>query len=174
MSKVLWSPWRHDYIKSFSEGMVRECLFCRLAQLSDDYAYILYRGNKAYVVLNAYPYNSGHLMIAPYRHVASIDELDDEELIEVAKLVRLCINVLKKALKPDGLNIGVNIGRAAGAGVEGHVHVHVVPRWIGDSNFMPITSGYKPLPIALTETYGLLKEEFKGKSFNSISKLKAS
>lgn len=100
-------------------------------------------------------------MIAPYRHVASVDELDDEELIEVAKLVKLCVSILKKALKPDGVNIGVNIGKAAGAGVEGHIHVHVVPRWIGDSNFMPVTSGYKSLPMALVEMYELLKEEFK-------------
>lgn len=164
MSKVLWSPWRHEYIKSFSEGIIYECLFCKLAQLSDDVAYVLYRGNKAYVVLNAYPYNCGHLMIAPYRHAASVDELDDEELIEVAKLMKLCVKVLKNALKTDGVNIGVNIGKAAGAGVEGHVHIHVVPRWIGDSNFMPVASGYKSLPIALTEMYKLLKEEFKGKA----------
>ncbi len=157
--KIIWSPWRYGYVKRIDRE--EECLFCRLQRMSDDEAYILYRGKYCYAVLNTYPYNCGHTMVSPYRHVASIEDLSRDELLEAMEIVRLVIKAMRRAFNPDGFNIGVNIGRAAGAGVEGHVHIHVVPRWTGDSNFLPVVSGYKSLPIALSETYKLLKKELE-------------
>jgi len=156
--QIIWSPWRSEYIKSFTKPhRERICLFCTLPKKEDKEGYIIYRGKRAYVVLNAFPYNSGHLMIVPYRHVSSLEYLDDDELFELVKLVKKSIAVLKEALKPDGINVGVNIGRAAGAGIEFHVHIHVVPRWAGDANFMPIIGNAKSLPVTLDETYRLLR-----------------
>lgn len=157
--KILWNPWRYEYIKEFSsKSASEECLFCRLQKESDDRALILYRGKNAFVVLNAYPYNSGHLMVAPYAHIGDPAELDDDTVLEIASLVRKSLRVLREVFKPDGFNIGANIGRAAGAGVPDHFHVHVVPRWVGDANFMVIISNTKPLPLALREAYSMLKE----------------
>ncbi len=161
MYRIIWSPWRYEYIKELSKE--RECLFCKLPRMSDDEAFIVYRGEYSYIVLNTYPYNSGHVMIAPYRHIGLIEELNDREIDEMMKFVKKIVVVMKKAFNPDGFNIGINIGKAAGAGVEDHIHIHVVPRWTGDSNFLPVASSYKSLPIALTETYKLLK-----KVWNSI------
>lgn len=158
--KILWNPWRYEYVKKASrnEG---GCLFCELQKKRDDEAYIVHRGKRGFVVLNAYPYNSGHVMIAPYQHVGSLEELDDETLLEMGKLVQLTIKALRKAFSPDGFNIGVNIGRAAGAGVPGHVHIHVVPRWVGDTNFMAIIAETKPLPTALKESFDLITAAFR-------------
>lgn len=153
--KILWNPWRYQYIKN--AGKEGECLFCNLRSSEDRGAYIVLRGERAFAVLNAYPYNSGHLMIAPYEHVGDLEELDDETLLEMMGMLKLLIRALKKAMNPDGFNIGVNIGRAAGAGVPGHVHIHLVPRWTGDTNFMGVIAGAKTLPAALDETYNLIK-----------------
>lgn len=153
--KVLWNPWRYEYIKHSGER--GECLFCRLQRLSDDEALIIYRGSNSFVVLNAYPYNSGHLMVAPYKHVSDPTSLEDETLVEMVSLVKKSIRALREALSPDGFNVGANLGRAAGAGVPDHFHIHVVPRWVGDSNFMAIIAGVKPLPLCLREAYELLK-----------------
>ncbi|WP_440060149.1 HIT family protein [Thermogladius sp. 4427co] len=160
--RILWSPWRYQYVKSAIGGS-NECLFCKIKDQNDEDAYIVYRGEFNFVVLNAFPYNSGHLMIAPYRHVDSLEKLDDRELLEMVHLINDSIRALRKALNPDGFNIGVNIGRSAGAGVPGHVHVHVVPRWTGDSNFMPVIADTKVLPVALSEVYKLLKENWPRK-----------
>ncbi len=158
--RIIWAPWRYEYIKTTVSKDKQECILCKLPKMNDEEAYIVYRGEHAYVVLNAFPYNSGHLMIVPYKHVASLEDLSMDELIEINKLVIASLKALKKAMNPEGFNIGVNIGKVAGAGIEEHVHVHVVPRWCGDSNFMPVISGYKSLPISLMETYKLLKKHW--------------
>ena len=164
--KILWNPWRYEYIKSFTnreaEGLRKqECLFCKLQYLNDEEALIVHRGNKAFTVLNAYPYNTGHLMIAPYQHVGDPTQLDRETLLEIIELVNKSILTLREAFHPDGFNIGANIGRASGAGVPDHFHIHVVPRWVGDANFMAIIADTKPLPIALKEAYELIRKYWK-------------
>lgn len=163
MRTILWAPWRSVYIKSITRDKKDQkmCLFCELQKKNDDEAYIVYRGSKNYIVLNAFPYTTGHLMIVPYRHVSTIEELDDEEILEMIKLAKLMIKILKKEYRPDGFNIGINIGRAAGAGIEGHIHLHIVPRWVGDSNFMSIIANTRVLPEALDETYKKLKNRVK-------------
>jgi ATP adenylyltransferase len=155
----LWSPWRMQYIESAISGTSDEgCLFCDApARGDDEAAYILLRGSLAYVLLNAFPYNSGHLMIAPFRHVSEIESLTPEEAADAHALLSRSIAALKKVAKPDGFNVGVNLGRVAGAGIPGHLHWHVVPRWNGDTNFMPILGETKVLPELLTETYARLE-----------------
>jgi len=154
----LWAPWRIRYILSPNKD---ECIFCKaLKQNKDEANYILIRENKAFVVMNTFPYNNGHLMVAPLRHVGDIEKLDSEELNGMVKLVKKSVEVLKKTLKPDGFNLGMNLGKVAGAGVEGHLHIHIVPRWSGDTNFMPIISGTKIMSQALDEAYKMLKENF--------------
>lgn len=135
------------------------CLFDRVPKDQDDRQnLLLFRGRTAFVILNAYPYNSGHLMVAPYRHVADLEDLTEDEMLEVQKLLRDSIRWLKTAYQPEGFNLGVNLGRSAGAGIEGHLHWHVVPRWAGDTNFMPVLGETKVLPQSLEETYDLLRE----------------
>ncbi|NPA85679.1 MAG: HIT domain-containing protein [Crenarchaeota archaeon] len=134
------------------------CVFCELPKMKDEEALIVYRGRHNYVVLNAFPYNTGHVMIVPYRHVSSVTELNDEELLEAMQLLKKVVRALEKAYKPEGINAGWNIGRAAGAGIPGHVHLHVVPRWCGDANFMTVIGGTKVLPEALRDTWRRLKE----------------
>ncbi len=160
---ILWAPWRSSYITSIVKGddYKSKCIFCELPKKDDEDALILLRGKSCYAVMNAFPYNTGHLMVAPYRHVASLEDLDDNELLELMKIVNTAIRCLRLALRPDGFNIGVNIGRAAGAGFEHHVHVHIVPRWVGDANFMPVTAGVKVLPEALSDTYAKLRKALK-------------
>lgn len=157
---ILWNPWRYEYIKQFSTSKEeqKECLFCTLQRMNDEDALILHRGRYAFVALNAYPYNSGHLMVAPYLHVAEPLELDNETLLEIMILVNNSVKILKQVFKPEGFNIGANIGRVAGAGVPGHFHIHVVPRWVGDTNFMAIIANTKPLPISLKEAYEVIKK----------------
>ncbi|MEM4490043.1 MAG: HIT domain-containing protein [Desulfurococcaceae archaeon] len=159
--RILWNPWRYNYIKQFSgnkEEERKECLFCKLQKMKDDEAYIVYRGKSAFVVLNAYPYNSGHLMITPYSHVPEPTFLNEESVLEIMLLVNKSLKALRKAFNPDGFNIGANIGRAAGAGVPDHFHIHVVPRWVGDTNFIAIIANTKPLPISLQESYEIIKK----------------
>jgi len=137
------------------------CILCeKPGQDSDAVNYILYRGDKNFVIMNSYPYNPGHLMIAPYRHIASLEELTDEELHEHFDIVSRSIKVLRQAFSPSGFNLGINIGEVAGAGIEGHVHTHIVPRWQGDTNFMPVISDVRVVPEALAETYQKLKGKF--------------
>jgi ATP adenylyltransferase len=158
----LWSPWRGAYVS----GRQPEtgCVFCRLAAgpdaESDAARYILYRGRANFVVLNLYPYTSGHLMIAPYAHLARLSEAekpDTDELMDLAKKAELA---LQAAYRPDGLNLGMNLGRAAGAGVADHFHLHVLPRWVGDANFTTTIGETRVLPEALSETYQRLKRHF--------------
>ncbi len=161
--KVLWAPWRIEYIRSPKHD---GCIFCDFPKENRDRErLILYRGKKAFVIMNNYPYNPGHVMVAPYRHVANWEELTDEELLEIMKLTQLMIRAIKKAMKPDGFNLGVNLGRVAGAGIDGHVHLHIVPRWNGDTNFMPVIADTKVIPESLQEAYDELKraiEEVEG------------
>ncbi len=147
----LWAPWRIRYIQMEKPP---GCVLCDKPKETDDAAnYILYRGKKNFVMLNTYPYNPGHLMIAPYRHVASLEELTDEELHEHIELVSRGIKILKQAFSPGGFNTGINMGRLAGAGIDDHIHSHIVPRWQGDNNFMPVISDVRVVPEALAETY---------------------
>lgn len=151
----LWAPWRMEYIlSSKSQG----CVFCdKPAENQDEANYILFRGERNFVILNSWPYNPGHLMVAPYRHAAELEDLSDEELWEHSDMIRRCVAGLKTTLYPNGFNIGINIGGVAGAGVIGHIHTHIVPRWGGDVNFMPVISDTRVLPEALASTYRKLK-----------------
>ncbi|MEM0016931.1 MAG: HIT domain-containing protein [Candidatus Korarchaeum sp.] len=159
----LWAVWRMPYIKLLASEGEKECIFCTLPREGRDRDnLILHRSNLSFIILNKYPYNPGHLMVAPYRHVANLDELEDEELMDVMELLRLSVRILRRAMGPDGFNIGMNIGRAAGAGFEGHIHIHVVPRWVGDANFMPILGNTKVISEALSNTYDELKKVLNG------------
>ncbi len=155
--KQLWAPWRIEYIRSPKHD---GCIFCDFPkEKRDREKLILYRGERAFVIMNNYPYNPGHVMIAPYRHVGKWEDLNDEELLEIMKLSQLVIKALKRAMNPDGFNMGVNLGRVAGAGIDDHVHLHIVPRWNGDTNFMPVVDDTKVIPESLEETYNELKKE---------------
>lgn len=149
--KIMRAGWRMAYI---TEGSGRACVFCSVARSRADRAnLVVLRGERAFVMMNRYPYSTGHLMVAPYRHVARLSGLDTGEASEIINQVRLCESLLAAALSPQGFNVGVNIGRCAGAGCPGHVHVHVVPRWEGDTNFMPVVCETKVLPETLSDTY---------------------
>ena len=149
----LWAPWRMEYIDSARDEEPGGCLFCEKPKEGDDEkALILARSEKSFAMLNKYPYNSGHLMVAPFRHVGELEDLEDEEALDMQKLLGRSIKALKEAMQPDGFNLGMNLGRVAGAGVPDHLHWHVVPRWNGDTNFMPTVSGTKILPEALDKT----------------------
>ncbi len=150
----LWAPWRRQYIE---EGPPRGCIFCDKAAAGNDAAsHIVARSETCFSMLNRFPYNGGHLMVAPFRHVSGLDGLGPRELAGLIMLVRDSIALLSERLRPDGYNVGINLGSAAGAGVVGHLHVHVVPRWNGDTNFMPVVAGAKVVPQALDEMYRLL------------------
>jgi len=156
--KLLWAPWRVEYIKTPKE---KGCFLCKsISDNDDDGNLVLWRGKFSFVIMNLFPYNNGHLMVVPYKHTGDLNDLVDEEMLDVMSTVRLCVNVLKKEMKPDGFNIGVNIGRAAGAGVIDHLHYHVVPRWHGDMNFMPVLSDVKVIPEHIETTYDILKKAF--------------
>ncbi|MEM1758451.1 MAG: HIT domain-containing protein [Acidilobaceae archaeon] len=155
---ILWAPWRLAYITSFAtEHRDKACILCEAPKLSDEESLIVYRGTRLYIILNRYPYNTGHLMIAPYRHIASFEDLDSEEILELGLLIKASLRALRDAYSPHGFNIGVNIGKAAGAGIEDHVHLHIVPRWVGDTNYMVIAGGVKVIPQLLEDTLKTLK-----------------
>ncbi len=153
--KIMWAPWRIKYILS-AVKKTNECIFCKIISYDrekDKENLILHRGDTAFIVLNKYPYNNGHLLIVPYSHVPSLEYLSDEEILEMMKLVKYSILALRKAMNPDGFNVGINIGRVAGAGVEDHVHIHIVPRWNGDTNFMPVLAETKVISESLQDSY---------------------
>lgn len=153
----LWSPWRMEYIEAAREG-TGGCFLCEKPALGDDAAaYIVGRTERAFAILNAYPYNPGHLIVAPLRHEAHLENLRDDELLDVAHLLQRCVRALREASSPDGFNLGLNLGRVAGAGLPEHVHWHVVPRWEGDTNFMPVVAETKVLPELLARTYERLR-----------------
>jgi len=162
--KNLWAPWRMEYIGAEKkEG----CIFC-VKDLSGEDAQrrVVYRGRHSFVMMNAFPYNSGHVMVAPYGHVACLSGLRDEVLEDLFRTVRQSVEILKEVFRPDGLNVGLNLGAAAGAGFEEHLHVHVVPRWNGDCNFMPVLADTKVLPEHLDSTRAKLERAF-GKAVTS-------
>jgi ATP adenylyltransferase len=161
---VLWSPWRYDYIKSGSEKPVGDsggCVFCDLlnSSASDEEKFILKRAEFNFVILNIYPYVSGHLMIVPYEHIADLDKAPKNITDEMMDITKRCQNALRDAYRPDGINLGMNFGRAAGAGVAGHFHMHILPRWFGDVNFMTSVSQTRTIPESLKDTF----EKLKGK-----------
>jgi ATP adenylyltransferase len=154
----IWAPWRIQYIEM---EKAKGCILCGKPKENNDAPnYILHRGEKNFVILNSYPYNPGHLMVAPYRHVASLEGLTDEELHEHFEIVSRSLKVLRRVFNPAGFNIGINMGRVAGAGIDDHIHTHIVPRWPGDTNFMPVIADVRVVPEALAETYEKLKGEF--------------
>lgn len=155
---ILWAPWRIEYIlKQKDEG----CIFCtKPAEDNDRKNLILHRGCYCYIIMNYYPYNNGHLMVVPFRHIADLTELSEAENKEMMELLALCAKVLKQKLSPHGFNIGMNLGTVAGAGVKDHLHFHIVPRWAGDTNFMPLTANTKVIPEALEQTWEKLREGF--------------
>lgn len=152
----LWAPWRMAYIEANPDE--QGCIFCnRLAQDEDDQNLILQRAARSFLILNRYPYTSGHLMAVPAAHVASLEMLSPADQAELMEMTTRAISALRSVYDPDGFNVGVNIGEAAGAGIEDHVHVHIVPRWDGDTNFMASTAQTRVLPESLEDTYQRLK-----------------
>lgn len=159
MPDQLWAPWRFDYIRKADEKNAEGCIFVDLpAQDNDRENLILYRGKSAFVILNRFPYTSGHLMVAPYKHTADLTELTDEELLEINQLVTKSVTWISQVFQPHGYNIGVNLGRAGGAGIPSHVHWHIVPRWDGDTNFMTSVGNVRVIPQSLETAYDLLSE----------------
>ena len=146
----LWAPWRLEYIKSADEE--QGCVFCAAVDGDDEERLVVHRGSRAIVLLNKFPYASGHLMVAPNRHVGEFGDLEDDEVLELHRLASSGMGALAQLYAPQGYNLGWNLGRVAGAGVIDHVHLHVVPRWAGDTNFMPVLAEVKVLPEHLAET----------------------
>ena len=153
--ETLWAPWRMSYV---STPQPEGCVLCSKPRADRDREeLVLYRGEHCFIILNLFPYNNGHLMICPYRHTAEFVDLSAPELGEIAGLARYGVRVIREAFAPDGFNLGMNLGRAAGAGIADHLHLHVVPRWNGDTNFMPVTGYTRVLPEALLPSYDRLR-----------------
>jgi len=158
--KVLWAPWRMDFILRAREKSA-SCIFCDLPkEKKSAQNLVLHKGKKAFVILNRYPYSNGHLMVVPRRHLALVQDLNAVEHAELGFLMGRSIKALKKAFNPGGFNIGLNLGRVAGAGIEDHIHYHVVPRWVGDASFMPVVGNARVIPEAVKETYRKLAKVF--------------
>ena len=155
----LWSPWRYQYV---TQAIPEQgCIFCRKMQENQDEGnWILYRGLHNFVLLNLFPYTSGHLMIAPYAHIARLSDADDATCMEMMALTRKAEQALQKTYQPEGINLGMNLGKSAGAGIADHIHMHVLPRWHADSNFLTTIGETRVLPEALSETYRKLKPLF--------------
>jgi ATP adenylyltransferase len=157
--KTLWAPWRISYLDTPQKD---SCIFCdKPKEPIDKENYILYRGSLSFVMMNLYPYNSGHLMVSPYKHISSITKLEDEDLFDLMKVTQLSTQILENVFTPGGFNIGMNIGKSGGAGFADHIHIHIVPRWNGDTNFMPVLSETKVMPEHLNSTYAKLLPLFK-------------
>jgi len=155
----LWSPWRYRYLAEAPKP--EGCIFCEMvAANQDEDRLIVYRGAMNFIVLNRFPYTSGHLMVVPYRHVAELAALDEAEADEMMRLIRAAEKNLRAVYRPDGLNVGMNIGESAGAGITGHIHMHVLPRWTGDANFMSTVGETRVLPEELPVTWRRVKEAF--------------
>jgi ATP adenylyltransferase len=158
----LWAPWRMTYIAPKTPAS-QECIFCaQPAAHRDEEYYILYRGERCFMMLNLYPYNLGHLMIAPYEHRGSIEKLDSATLAELMSQAQLALRAIRQSMKPDGFNMGINEGKVAGAGFADHMHLHIVPRWNGDTNFMPVIADVKVMPDYLDNTFRQLKQALDG------------
>lgn len=157
--KIIWAPWRISYIRQTKPA---GCILCdKPEENSDATNHILFRGKHNFVIMNNFPYNPGHLMVVPYRHISNVEELSAEEKLEHFNLIARCVVVLKQALKPPAFNTGMNLGRTAGAGIDNHIHSHVVPRWNGDTNFMPVLGDVRVIPQSLDDGYEQLRNYFK-------------
>jgi ATP adenylyltransferase len=162
---VLWSPWRYDYIKADKTPLIvasSGCVFCAIlnSSASDEENFILHRAEHNFVILNIYPYISGHLMVIPYAHLADLDQADKKITDELIDLAKHCQTALREVYQPDGFNLGMNFGKAAGAGVAEHFHLHILPRWAGDANFMTTIGETRTIPESLQTTYENLKSKF--------------
>ncbi len=156
----LWTPWRFEYLRNADQAPA--CIFCQVAQETrDDANLVLFHGNHSFVILNLFPYTSGHLLCVANRHISFLEDASPEELHEIIDTGRRCENALRQEYHPDGYNLGFNLGRAAGAGVEHHLHMHVLPRWVGDSNFVSVVGETRVLPEELPVTYKRLLPYFK-------------
>lgn len=156
--KRIWAPWRIQYIKGPKD---KGCFFCDYPKESDDQKHlIVHRGKKSFVLMNYYPYNNGHLLIAPYKHAGEFDQLDDDTKLEMFNYINSCIKALKEKFNAEGFNVGINIGQVAGAGIKDHIHIHVVPRWNGDTNFMPVAGHAKVISQGLEDAWKSLKQYF--------------
>lgn len=156
--KTIWAPWRSKFVLGKKE---KGCVFCNRIKTKDTIKnLIVFRGDKCIVILNKFPYNSGHTLIVPNRHIGQIEKLTEAESLEFFKLTQQTVKIIKKALKPHSLNLGMNLGRSSGAGVPGHLHMHVVPRWIGDTNFMPVIGETDIISVPLEPVYEAIKKEF--------------
>jgi len=159
---VLWAPWRMEYIKS-SPKQTSSCVFCeKLHDSRDRENLLLHRSSHAFVIMNPFPYNNGHLMVLPNDHVAGMEMLSDEGLLDFIKTTQLCLDCLREAMMPEGFNIGINFGKIAGAGLGEHMHLHIVPRWAGDASFITIVGETRVIPEHLAKTYDTLAEIFRG------------
>jgi ATP adenylyltransferase len=157
----IWAPWRLEYVKDASKDNENECIFCAAIAAEDDEAMLIVRrGERCFVILNKFPYTNGHLMVAPYQHVAAIQELDTDTLAEMMSLAQRGMTALEASYAPHGYNVGFNQGRVAGAGVEHHIHLHVVPRWGGDTNFMPVLGDTRVMNQTLEDSYQTLRGAF--------------
>jgi len=158
--KVLWAPWRMAYIKRARTPA--GCIFCLKPRARRDAAnLLLHRGKHGFIMMNLFPYNNGHLLIAPYRHVRTLEQLPDDVSLDLMRLTRLALKALRTEMQPEGFNVGLNLGRAAGAGIDSHVHLHIVPRWNGDTNFMPLLGAVRVMPEHLHATYRKLRARFE-------------
>jgi ATP adenylyltransferase len=158
MTERIWAPWRLAYVKDASKDAEQECIFCaKPAQDDDEANLIVHRGDRCFVILNLFPYTNGHLMIAPYEHLATLSELEPDTVAEMMSLTQRAMRALEDRYEPHGYNVGFNQGRVAGAGVEHHIHMHVVPRWGGDTNFMPVLADTRVMPQTLSDAYTTLK-----------------
>jgi ATP adenylyltransferase len=155
----LWTPWRYQYISQAIAGPQPGCIFCEAASRNDDdVTLVVHRGTSCFVILNRYPYTSGHVMVVPYAHVAELSLCEAATLAETMQLAQRVEGAFKQLYKPDGMNFGLNLGRAAGAGIAGHLHMHGLPRWIGDANFMTVTGETRVHPEELSVTYERMKK----------------
>jgi len=155
----IWAPWRLRYVSNAKH--TDECIFCAKPELGDDRdALIVHRGKRCYVILNLFPYTSGHLMVAPYEHIGRLQDIEPEVTAEMMSLAQQAMRRMESVYDPEGFNAGINQGRVAGAGVEGHIHLHVVPRWAGDNNYMPVLADTRVMPQSLEESYDALQGGF--------------
>jgi ATP adenylyltransferase len=157
----LWTPWRYQYVTS--TGKPDRCVLCAAAESADDReTLVVHRGESVFVILNRYPYTNGHVMIVPYRHISNLQDLSDDTLIEMTLVAKTTERHLRKLYHPDGLNIGMNLGKSAGAGIEEHLHLHALPRWTGDTNFMTVVGETRVMPEDLEVTWTRLREAYDG------------
>jgi ATP adenylyltransferase len=159
--EIKWTPWRNQYIKSSDQEQDVGCVLCHAHQANRDAELlVLYRGSYSFVMMNLYPYNPGHLMVVPYEHTADLAGLEPQTAAEMMQLSQRSVAVLSAEMQPHGFNLGMNLGRVSGAGIDQHLHQHIVPRWNGDTNFMPLIGGVKLIPEAIDDTYAALKPRF--------------